>query len=52
MQAAITSGYPVASEIYSTLADGLAVPMVGHNAYATIMPLLDRMVCKYLIVFR
>lgn len=28
----------------ATLADGLAVPKVGYNAFATIKPLLDKMI--------
>ncbi|XP_077297307.1 serine racemase [Arctopsyche grandis] len=44
MTAAISKGYPEASQIMSTLADGLAVPLVGYNAYATVAPLLDRMI--------
>lgn len=47
MTAAISKGYPEASQIMSTLADGLAVPLVGYNAYATVAPLLDRMVSFY-----
>lgn len=30
--------------IQPTLADGLAVPMVGYNAFATTVPLLDKMI--------
>lgn len=38
------AGKPVPVSIYSTLADGLAVPMVGYNAFATANPLIDKMV--------
>lgn len=31
-------------KIEPTLADGLAVPQVGYNAFATVVPLLDKMV--------
>lgn len=30
--------------IKNTLADGLAVPMVGYNAYVAAAPLIDRLV--------
>lgn len=35
---------PVTVEIRSTLADGLAVPTVGYNAFATVKQNVDRMV--------
>lgn len=35
---------PIYTPNEATLADGLAVPKVGVNAYATILPLLDKMV--------
>ena len=35
---------PVYCPNASTLADGLAVPQVGYNAYATITPILDKMI--------
>lgn len=41
---ALENGGPVYTPIKSTLADGLAVPTVGYNAYATVLPLLDKMV--------
>jgi len=41
--AAIKAGHPVFTKAGSSLADGLAVPMVGHNAFATARPLIDRM---------
>ncbi|XP_063219212.1 L-threonine ammonia-lyase isoform X2 [Bacillus rossius redtenbacheri] len=42
--AAIKAGMPVDTGIKSTLADGLAVPFVGYNAFATAAPLIDKMV--------
>lgn len=41
---AIECGKPAAVFIEPTLADGLAVPKVGYNAYVTTIPLLDKMV--------
>lgn len=41
---ALEKGEPVQTFIHPTLADGLAVPMVGYNAFATTVPLLDKMV--------
>uniref|UniRef100_A0A182SIR6 L-serine deaminase n=1 Tax=Anopheles maculatus TaxID=74869 RepID=A0A182SIR6_9DIPT len=35
---------PVFVANQETLADGLAVPQVGYNAYATTVPLLDKMI--------
>lgn len=35
---------PVHTAIKNTLADGLAVPKVGVNAYETALPLIDKMV--------
>ncbi|XP_053984762.1 L-threonine ammonia-lyase isoform X2 [Hylaeus volcanicus] len=35
---------PIYTPIESTLADGLAVPMVGYNAFATANPLIDKLV--------
>jgi len=35
---------PIHTPIKNTLADGLAVPKVGYNAYATALPLIDKMV--------
>jgi len=43
--AAMKAGKPVPVPIQSTLADGLAVPMVGYNAFVTAAPLIDKMVC-------
>lgn len=39
------AGHPVFTECQSTLADGLAVPLVGGNAFATAAPLVDKVVC-------
>ncbi|CAH2094552.1 unnamed protein product [Euphydryas editha] len=44
MEVALMKDEPVSVEIRSTLADGLAVPTVGYNAFATIKPLIDRMI--------
>lgn len=41
---AIKNGAPIYTKVLPTLADGLAVPTVGYNAYATVKPLLDKMV--------
>ncbi|XP_076165427.1 serine racemase [Ptiloglossa arizonensis] len=35
---------PIYTDTRSTLADGLAVPMVGYNAFATANPLIDKLV--------
>ncbi|XP_014475168.1 PREDICTED: L-threonine ammonia-lyase isoform X2 [Dinoponera quadriceps] len=42
--AAREAGKPTYTSIQSTLSDGLAVPMVGYNAFATADPLIDKMV--------
>ncbi|XP_059470892.1 L-threonine ammonia-lyase [Neocloeon triangulifer] len=42
--AAMKAGKPVPVPIQSTLADGLAVPMVGYNAFVTAAPLIDKLV--------
>ncbi|XP_054288339.1 L-threonine ammonia-lyase-like [Macrosteles quadrilineatus] len=41
---AMQCGQPTPVKIHSTLADGLAVPLVGYNAYHTARPLIDKMV--------
>lgn len=41
--AALAAGGPVKTELFPTLADGLAVPVVGANAYTLAMPLIDEM---------
>ena len=42
--ASLEAGKPVYTKTHSTLADGLAVPLVGVNAFATAAPLIDKMV--------
>ncbi|XP_017790705.1 PREDICTED: L-threonine ammonia-lyase [Habropoda laboriosa] len=42
--AARKASRPIYTPIDSTLADGLAVPMVGYNAFATANPLIDKLV--------
>jgi len=42
--AAMKNGSPTYIKAESTLADGLAVPTVGVNAFATAAPLIDKMV--------
>ncbi|CAK9813422.1 L-threonine ammonia-lyase [Anthophora quadrimaculata] len=42
--AARKAARPTYTPIDSTLADGLAVPMVGYNAFATANPLIDKLV--------
>lgn len=42
--AAIAAGKPVRAEVQPTLADGLAVPCVGDNAFAVGAPLIDQMI--------
>ncbi|XP_020813187.1 uncharacterized protein LOC110188002 [Drosophila serrata] len=41
---ALENNGPIHTPIKNTLADGLAVPKVGYNAFATAKPLIDRMV--------
>lgn len=41
---AMQNGAPIYTPNLPTLADGLAVPCVGYNAFATVLPLLDKMV--------
>lgn len=41
---ALEHGKPVVSKIGKTLADGLAVALVGYNAFETARPLIDKMV--------
>lgn len=40
---AIKNGAPTKADVQPTLADGLAVPMVGANAFALAAPLIDEM---------
>lgn len=42
--AARDAGKPTSISIDSTLADGLAVPTVGYNAFASANPLIDKLV--------
>ncbi|XP_022817918.1 uncharacterized protein LOC111350530 [Spodoptera litura] len=44
MDYAMKHDEPVSVEIRSTLADGLAVPTVGYNAFATVKDCVDRMI--------
>ncbi|XP_037955991.1 L-threonine ammonia-lyase-like [Teleopsis dalmanni] len=41
---AMANNGPVHTPIKNTLADGLAVPKVGYNAYITALPLIDKMI--------
>ncbi|VEN49515.1 unnamed protein product [Callosobruchus maculatus] len=41
---AIKNGKPISTAIEGTLADGLAVPMIGYNAWETSKHLVDKMV--------
>lgn len=45
---AIEHGRPVTVDGKSTLADGLAVPRVGCNAFATAVNLIDKMVTLFI----
>lgn len=40
----LSAGCPTLTECHPTLADGLAVPLIGSNAYATAAPLVDKVV--------
>ncbi|MEM9110842.1 MAG: threonine ammonia-lyase [Planctomycetota bacterium] len=42
--AARQAGEPVMAQVSPTLADGLAVPCVGENAYALAEPLIDKLI--------
>lgn len=44
MKMAMRQDEPVSVDIRSTLADGLAVPTVGYNAYRTAKPFIDKLV--------
>ncbi|XP_023934762.2 L-threonine ammonia-lyase [Bicyclus anynana] len=44
MKMAIKNEEPFSVDIRSTLADGLAVPTVGYNAFLTVKPLIDQMI--------
>lgn len=41
---ALKNGSPTSTVVKSTLADGLAVPIAGYNAFETVRPLLDKMI--------
>ncbi|XP_061393892.1 L-threonine ammonia-lyase [Musca vetustissima] len=41
---AMENNGPIHTPIKNTLADGLAVPKVGYNAFVTALPLIDKMV--------
>ncbi|XP_017491093.1 PREDICTED: L-threonine ammonia-lyase-like [Rhagoletis zephyria] len=41
---AMENNGPIYTPLDNTLADGLAVPKVGYNAYVTALPLIDKMV--------
>lgn len=41
---ALEQNKPIETKIEPTLADGLAVPMVGFNAFKTARPLMDKMI--------
>lgn len=41
---AMVHGAPIFTPNKPTLADGLAVPTVGYNAFKTVLPLLDKMI--------
>lgn len=45
------AGKPVRVEVESTLADGLAVPLVGFNSFETSKGRIDKMVNDKLILF-
>lgn len=45
------NGGPLYTPILPTLADGLAVPTVGYNAYATAKPLVDKMIVVRISLF-
>ena len=47
----VSAGRPVLTECKSTLADGLAVPLVGGNAFATAAPLIDKIVSVRWVFF-
>ncbi|CAB3245685.1 unnamed protein product [Arctia plantaginis] len=44
MKQAMNSEEPVCVQIRSTLADGLAVPTVGYNAFATVKNMVDKLI--------
>lgn len=48
---ALTNGGPLFTPIEGTLADGLAVPEVGYNAWETSRHLLDKLVSCFFLCF-
>jgi hypothetical protein len=48
----MSAGRPVVTECKPTLADGLAVTLVGANAYATAAPLIDKVVIVRLVFIK
>lgn len=44
---AIRAVKPVEVLLQPTLADGLAVPMVGYNTFATVKPFIDKVVNSF-----
>ncbi len=47
----LSAGRPVVTECHSTLADGLAVSLVGANAFATAAPLIDKvLIVKFVFI--
>lgn len=44
--AALENGSPTIADIGETLADGLAVPCVGYNVFATVKGIIDKCVSK------
>lgn len=48
MKQALKHNKPTSIEIRSTLADGLAVPTIGYNAFVTLKPLMDKLVSSML----
>ncbi|XP_075982865.1 L-threonine ammonia-lyase-like isoform X2 [Anticarsia gemmatalis] len=44
MKQAMNRQGPVCVQIRSTLADGLAVPTIGYNAYVTVKPIVDKLI--------
>lgn len=51
MTKAMEAGRPIAVEEKPTIAEGLAVSIVGVNAFATCKGKVDKMVCKFRLFF-
>lgn len=49
MTKSMEAGRPVAVENKSTIAEGLAVLLVGYNTFATCKDCVDKMVCNLTI---